>query len=693
MVREACRAMLKAEAAVGADDAAQAVFVALALKAPRLLNHPTLAGWLHRTARCVCAESRRSEARRHLREQEAARMRAISSSPAVDPSEIHDALDALPEKYRLPLILHHMEGLTEQQTADLLGLGLSATSSRLERGREKLRARLARTGVVGSAAGAGLMLAPASSAAPTAFVAAATQSALAAVGSTAALTASTPALALAKGAIHMLFMAKMKLAAMVAAAVTLVGGAGVAMERSLAAARPDARAGAPARAVNLPRLPATTSTRPALWGIIWSSWNPDGVYTELTVHVKASPLLVTLTQHVAAKSPRTTAWEEWRFAPMPLGDEEKLLLRLSREVFTAVEFAKMGVRESDVVAAMKLTDEQRKRLRAIKADRAPFWGEQTVGEADQSAIKAALARYNAAAADDVDAARADLIDRARGVGQRTLQARDQRIAQVMQSVRAVLTPDQWDAARRAAAKAEAMTRPATAPATRATTQGSFVPVTQRPDGVYLAPSVYINSGLYCLQVDFDPYIGRLGGEARPDPGARLLVHEAPAGQLLDGRARFRFINRRIPLVAEPKDKEAFERASWLQSGLMRLQSFEQTYHLADKLGLDAKQKKAVADIPSTTKLLGVLPLKDKAVQDNLKSLYIAFHQSKEGPDRESARKSLMDELRAVGEKAEKAYLDARARQLNDFEAILTPKQREMLRTSQGGVSPKDGEPL
>jgi Spy/CpxP family protein refolding chaperone len=353
----------------------------------------------------------------------------------------------------------------------------------------------------------------------------------------------------------------------------------------------------------------------------------------------------------------------------------------------------MGVRESDVVAAMKLTDEQRQRLRAIKADRAPFWGEQSVEEADQSGIKAALARYNAAAGDAVDAARADLIDRARAVGQRMQEARDQRIAQVMRSVRAVLTPDQWDAARRAAAKAEAMTRPASAPATRATTQGSFVPVTQRPDGVYLAPSVYINSGLYCLQVDFDPYIGRLGGEARPAPGARFLAHEAPAEQLLDGRVRFRYICRRIPLVAEPKDKEAFERAHVLEAGLFHLQGFEHIYHLADKLGLDAKQKKAVADIPSTTTLVGMLPLKDKAVQDNLKSLYIAFHQSKEGPDRESARKSLMDELRAVGDKAEKAYLDARAKQLNDFEAILTPKQREMLQASHGGVSPKDDQRL
>src|SRR6266566_8111594 len=54
-----------------ADDITQAVFTELARKAPRLARHPALAGWLYTCVRRMAANVRRSERRRHLREQKA----------------------------------------------------------------------------------------------------------------------------------------------------------------------------------------------------------------------------------------------------------------------------------------------------------------------------------------------------------------------------------------------------------------------------------------------------------------------------------------------------------------------------------------------------------------------------------------------------------------------------------------------
>lgn len=49
------------------------------------------------------------------------------------------ALKQLPEKYRLPLLLHHMEGYPIADVADMLGLRTAQVNSRLHRARRELR--------------------------------------------------------------------------------------------------------------------------------------------------------------------------------------------------------------------------------------------------------------------------------------------------------------------------------------------------------------------------------------------------------------------------------------------------------------------------------------------------------------------------------------------------------------------------
>lgn len=52
---------------------------------------------------------------------------------------VSNLIDFLPEKYRVPLKLSDIEGMKQKDVADQLDLNLSATKSRIQRGRELLK--------------------------------------------------------------------------------------------------------------------------------------------------------------------------------------------------------------------------------------------------------------------------------------------------------------------------------------------------------------------------------------------------------------------------------------------------------------------------------------------------------------------------------------------------------------------------
>ncbi len=152
-VLRVCKAVLRD--VHDAEDAVQATFVILALKAGSIRRSDALASWLYSVAYNVATTARVSGRRRRTHESNAARSRAwaVTDSDSDDlGAVILEELDRMPHRYRTVLLLCCVEGLTMQQAAGQLGRPLGTVKSRLARGRELLRARLARRGLAPSPA-------------------------------------------------------------------------------------------------------------------------------------------------------------------------------------------------------------------------------------------------------------------------------------------------------------------------------------------------------------------------------------------------------------------------------------------------------------------------------------------------------------------------------------------------------------
>lgn len=195
--------------AAGAEDAAQAVFLVLARKAPALRDDGSLTGWLYQTARLVSKNALRREARVRRIEQRAAQQMAQETQTEqdglweqIDPS-LHAALDALGGVEREAVLLRFFDGLSLTETGTALGLSEDAARMRVTRALEKLRRFLVKEGVTVSVAVlAGLLADKSAQAAPVSAVPRAIQT------TTGSATASPHVHQLAQGATRMIGMTK-----------------------------------------------------------------------------------------------------------------------------------------------------------------------------------------------------------------------------------------------------------------------------------------------------------------------------------------------------------------------------------------------------------------------------------------------------------------------------------------------------
>jgi RNA polymerase sigma factor (sigma-70 family) len=206
-----------------AEDAFQATFLILARRAGSIRKRESVASWLYGVALRVASEARSAAARRRARERKAVKASAPVSEPAggdrfdVAPM-VREEVNKLPGRYREPVVLCVLQGLTHEEAARQLGWPVGTVKSRLARGKARLRARLTRRGLAPSAAVACVLLAHETSGAPVpaALAGAAVRAALRfPAGKAAALGFVSGSVdSLAKGTLRAMLLTRLKIAAM-----------------------------------------------------------------------------------------------------------------------------------------------------------------------------------------------------------------------------------------------------------------------------------------------------------------------------------------------------------------------------------------------------------------------------------------------------------------------------------------------
>ncbi len=149
MVYATCRRIVRD--AVEAEDVAQECFEALAKAGTRPGAY--LGAWLHRVATNRSLQRLRGDARRRVRETACAPAESaeVSTEWREAYALVDEALDALPERLRAPLVLYYLENQTQEAIAATLGVARSTVPYRISKGLERVRHSMHKRGVTLSA--------------------------------------------------------------------------------------------------------------------------------------------------------------------------------------------------------------------------------------------------------------------------------------------------------------------------------------------------------------------------------------------------------------------------------------------------------------------------------------------------------------------------------------------------------------
>lgn len=121
------------------EEAAQDVFVQAWRGLSRYRGEAALSTWLYRIAVNQALMRRRRKELPLTGLDEAA---ATAPEPEVDEGWLLARVRALPDDLRVPLVLRDIEGLSNQEVADVLDLSVAATKSRIHRARMRIRTEL-----------------------------------------------------------------------------------------------------------------------------------------------------------------------------------------------------------------------------------------------------------------------------------------------------------------------------------------------------------------------------------------------------------------------------------------------------------------------------------------------------------------------------------------------------------------------
>ena len=121
-----------------AEDVAQTVFLKVWEKNPKFKDADHETAWLLTTTRNQCRDLQKSAYRKKRASLEDAPEKSIPLKSDID-NELWQALQSLPEKYRIVLYLHYYEGYPLKDLSILLGRGISTLQTQLATGRKQLK--------------------------------------------------------------------------------------------------------------------------------------------------------------------------------------------------------------------------------------------------------------------------------------------------------------------------------------------------------------------------------------------------------------------------------------------------------------------------------------------------------------------------------------------------------------------------
>lgn len=124
------------------DDLLQEIFLKVEANLSKLREPGRIAGWLYRIADNAVADYYRAQRRWEEVPEELPAPEEPRDTTAELAACLRPMINALPEVYRHAVQLSEIEGLTQKAVAQKLGITHSGAKSRVQRGREKLRAMM-----------------------------------------------------------------------------------------------------------------------------------------------------------------------------------------------------------------------------------------------------------------------------------------------------------------------------------------------------------------------------------------------------------------------------------------------------------------------------------------------------------------------------------------------------------------------